>query len=883
MITNIKSTVSVTSTLKQLISFLKEHHLKYSFNKKQEIIDYIIRIKWSFDFPWNQDQLEIIKTFLNLHENEKKIMVTQGTFGSGKTTMILGMLNMGFWKKMFTMDEICFCAFNVCIKNEIKKKIKSWGCKDNVNVRTFDSLIYEFCRFYEYPHLKYPNYKGKRIFVYDKCRQKDLQPIYIQYHNIKYLFVDECQDLEKPAYDVFKTFFPNACIIFVGDIFQSIQKEPRESLLYYVSQIITDQVHYFYMKTTPRVPKDILIEIKKSLHKSYPEYKEQINEWKSSSPLKNTKIEWITFQTYGTLYEKMFEFIENHPQDKSMILTFSSCITVKGALGDLARVRRLLQQKGIKVNTNYKNMDSKCLFLSTANSSKGLERDNVFIMSTFPLEKAFVNFSNDLTTNLVTVAISRTKHKVFVCVPKDNLKFSVAFHGYNTCPQPKDVIENPTTMSLSEYISLEHNVTELLRQNILQYETRILFKSFIKKTIKSEIISDKTKIPSIPKSCLTSEEERSFVGVCIEVLITSVWTNKYPNVPTLSEIENNIYYSHCLSRIKQLRKLYILYKNKFASALSNSFNYYKTIFIYTELFISIQHKIFFFFSEKQKQDLFHYWTKFRHEIYKIHPPSSMKFKSQTNIKMPLLTGIADGVLHDQQKKIYEIKASVKSDWKEDAFIQAFCYAIMLGQTWFTIELINIFKNTRLQFVVYLNNVKKIRSQLLYDILIWNASSYLAKTLIYDGKNTINEAVASTSTIDNYLFLNYEWNIIENKLSEIVIIRMLSPTRFHIDFHTFDDLESFKTYIEKWNNDQFQMIYCSNFAYTEFVSNTKIQIQNICDIKQKWPNVNFNNVGISSLSNLGKVDEEVKNEGDDSITISNNIVLQTLMYVCHILC
>ena len=83
-----------------------------------------------------------------------------------------------------------------------------------------------------------------------------------------------------------------------------------------------------------------------------------------------------------------------------MILTFSSAITVKGALGDVARLRRFLSQKEYDVNKNHKSMDVEKLFLSTANSSKGLERDNVLAILTFPLERAFVNFSDDLVVNL---------------------------------------------------------------------------------------------------------------------------------------------------------------------------------------------------------------------------------------------------------------------------------------------------------------------------------------------------------------------------------------------------------------------------------------------------------------------------------------------------
>ena len=833
------------TTLKDLVSFLKERQLKSSFRRKEDIIKYLSDIKWAFDFPWRPQQLEIIETFLSLHESPKKILASQGIFGAGKTCMILGMLNMGYWKDMFKMSEICFCAFNVCIKNEIRKKIGSWGCKDRVNVRTFDSLIYEFCKFYEYPHLKLPNYKGKRLFIYNKCRQNKLTP-YTTYHNIKYLFVDECQDLEKSSFEVFKTFFPNACMIFVGDIFQSIQKEPRESLLWYVSQQIHDKIHYFYMKDTPRVPKNILSEIKTALTKSYPEYSQQIDEWHSSSPVEDVKIKWIPFQNYGILYKKMFEFLDTYPHEKSMILTFSSCITVKGALGDLARVRRIIQQKGINVNTNYKSMDKNMLFLSTANSAKGLEREYVFIMSTFPLEKAFINFSNDLTTNLVTVAVSRTKKEVFVCVPTDFARFSTAFIGYETCPQPVLTIQDDSPQDLLTFASLEHNVTELLRQSIIEYDTRIYFKSFVKKTIQSQVMKEIP--PSLPKSCLCSEEERSFVGVCIEVLMTSIWLNKYPDTPSLSEIETNVYYNHCITRIKSLRKLYIYRKKLNSKMSSSSFPFFETIFIYTELFIAIQHKIFFYFTESQKQDLFRYWKQYKNHVYMIRPTDSTKFKPQSNVKMPLLTGIADGISNEQQKHIYEIKASVKSDWKEDAFIQAFCYGVMLGQAWFQIDLVNLFKNKRFQYIIYIDHIKEVRSKLLYDILVWNFSSYLAKSNL-----------GSPNNLEKYLFIHYEWNIV---MSEIVVIRMLSPTKLHIDFHTFDDIIGFQSYLSDFNHDQSEFVYCGKTVEEEF--------RKQCNIPD---NIQF-------VKNLVTTEILFPMEDERLDFLRNNIVFQTFCFITH---
>lgn len=801
---DIMDITTTNTTKKDLVSFLKSRRLKSSFRRKEDLLKYLQTIRWSLSFPWRDEQRQVIDCFeeMSLKKTKEGVIGVQGLFGCGKTTLLLGMLNRGYWKDMFRMDEVCFCAFNVCIKEEIRRKIGEWGSKDRVHVRTFDSLIYEFCKYYEYPYLKLPNYKGKRLFVYKKVDEWKLAmregretavPRYDTYDTIKYLFVDECQDLERQAYDVFRTFFPHACIIFVGDIFQSVQKEPRESLLWYVSQTLRSRIHYFYMKDTPRVPHNVLSEIQGALQSSYPEYSAQIMDWKSTNTHTNTDIEWIAYTNYQDLYQRMFEFVDAHPVSESMILTFSSCITVRGALGDLARVRRILEQRGVTVNRNYKSMDKNALFLSTANSSKGLEREYVFVMSTFPLEKAFINFSNDLTTNLVTVAISRAKKKVVMCVPKDTGKFSSALYAYQTCPRPNLVMDRSSPsanakgkkrhatfnipvdkMTMEEYFYLEHNVTELLRQGILQYETRMLFKSFVKKRIETELwTSTSSPPPAIPKSCLMSEEERSFVGVCLEVLMTSVWKGSYPDIPNLHDLEKNPYYDHCIAKIRRLRSEYTQCRRQYSTASPDSYNYFKTVFMYTELHIAMHHKMFFFFTTSQRQDLFRYWKSYRPIVQFHRPPSQRTFHPQTNVKMPLVSGIADAVVNDTRKHIYEIKASVKNDWKEDAFVQAFCYGVMLGQGWFHIQLMNLFKHSKIEYIIYIDNVRHVRQQLLYDVMVWNASSYLAKHL---------SPVSSSKNIENYLFVHAAWDVLENRIHEIVVIRMLSPSRIHLDFH-----------------------------------------------------------------------------------------------------
>ena len=119
-----------------------------------------------------------------------------------------------------------------------------------------------------------------------------------------------------------------------------------------------------------------------------------------------------------------------------MILTFSSAITVRGSLGDVSRVRRFFVENEIPVNANHKLMKDEAVFISTVNSSKGLERKHVFCLLTFPLELAFANFSSDILMNLLTVGLSRCKESIHFCIPSYMDRFSPILKNFKNCPKP---------------------------------------------------------------------------------------------------------------------------------------------------------------------------------------------------------------------------------------------------------------------------------------------------------------------------------------------------------------------------------------------------------------------------------------------------------------
>ena len=470
-------------TVKKMKKFLKGIGSTYAFQKKDRYIQRLSKIHDYLQFPWREDQQHVLNSFLT---KDFKYFVINGIFGCGKTTLLLGMLINCIITGKHHAQDLFFISFNVCIRNELRRKLRVYGLSKKTKVRTFDSIIYEICKNYKYKYLDLPNFSGKRRFVYDLCEEiqngtREKIPIKNQ---PLVLFIDETQDLEKQTLILFETFFNQAQIVFAGDVFQSIQKEPRESLLWHLLQQKNQKIYQTYFKETPRVPRNILNTLKTTLSEYYPEFKQEISTWRSSNNHSDAEIIWKRFYSYNNIFNCVEDFCQEHPQQETMILTFSSAITVKGALGDVARLRRFLSQKEYDVNKNHKSMNVEKLFLSTAHSSKGLERDNVLVVLTFPLERAFVNFSDDLVVNILTVALTRARKKVVIYVPAYEDKFSRVLNLYKKCPQPnkKRIREGKILKeyTFSDYLNIEHCVTELLRQSIISYDTRIRIKENIK-------------------------------------------------------------------------------------------------------------------------------------------------------------------------------------------------------------------------------------------------------------------------------------------------------------------------------------------------------------------------------------------------------------------
>jgi hypothetical protein len=753
-------------------NMLKDIGGYYCLKNKKEYVERLTNFQKVVKFPWRKEQKEVIKSFLKF---EKKNYVIHGIFGCGKTTLLLGLLIHGILKKLFEPEQVLFISFNVSIKNEIKRKLKDYGISSKISVRTFDSIIYELCKVGKYPYLDLPNFEGKRKFVYELCHDKEFD--HMPEFQPSLIILDECQDLEKTTLTILEHFYPKTKFVFAGDIFQSIQKEPRESILwYFMNEVERKDTYKIYMSLTPRVNPSILDTLKTSLKIYYPEFKDKIDNWKSGNKTSNADIEWKRLNSYTHIFEDLKVFLESHSPKETMILTFSSAITVRGAMGDVARIRRFMNENNFKVNSDHKKLDPDTYFLSTANSSKGLERDYVIVFLTFPLELAFIHLSDDVVVNLITVALTRAKKKVIMYVPAYSDKFSRVLSLFEKCPAPnREKIREGKTLrdfKFKDYIDIEHSPTELIRASVIKYDTRIKLREFMKKYSYSKIFDDDVSYKAAP---IPTEEERAFVGVLIENLLTSTWIGRWPKITLDAKITNNPMYIHVIKRLSNNIKKYNSYTG---SNIFNDSNQFEGIYLYSQIHIGISNKIFMNLSDGLTLNLKKYWKNLKPKAY-LMKPNDKKLKIQAPVQMPYITGIADATAEDDDGKtmsIYEIKASQDRNWDDNASLQIIIYALCCGKTWSRLHLLNPFQNSKMSYYFDTKAILTLRKHLINDILIYNFNSFMAKLYPITKCN-------QKFDVSNCLFVNIMKNE-DNEITQASIVNMISPIKCELIYNKY---------------------------------------------------------------------------------------------------
>ena len=520
--------------------------------------------------------------------------------------------------------------------------------------------------------------------------------------------------------------------------------------------------------------------MKHALHNYYPEFQETIEDWTSSNTNSSTLkkgIDWSMFYTYGEVFQKMENFIHRYGKEKVMILVFSSAVTVRGKLGDVSRVRRFFQEKNIPVNSNHKLMKDDSLFISTVNSSKGLEREHVFCFLTFPLELAFANFSNDILMNLVTVAMSRCKSSIHFCLPSSMDRFSPILRFYKKCPEPtilkknqksknekKDFLEEENFQYLPYLLEKEHSMTEIIRLQMLRFPTRDFIFSYAKKY--KEIM-----IPSSDSLVIRTEEEATIIGLVFETLIVSTWKNSWPIFQSVDTLGHSMFDTFSLP-IKKLYHEWNLYRRQFPFTTLSDEKKIEGSLLFSKLHLGYYQKIFVSISSSIKISILNRWKEIKHLSLSIRPPSIKDIDIQHSVRLPFMNGIID-IFYSPEKEmmeIFEIKASKSREWKENALLQSILYGLCKKRKLFRVHLINVFSRKWIHYCIHFkDDLEIVLGKIRDDLQLYNLNCYLSKNV------TIRSPVKKDFNIETVFFLDG----IPKK--ELYFYEFTSPTKFTLLF------------------------------------------------------------------------------------------------------
>lgn len=224
---------------------------------------------------------------------------------------------------------------------------------------------------------------------------------------------------------------------------------------------------------------------------------------------------------------------------------------------------------------------------------------------------------------------------------------------------------------------------------------------------------------------MRNEEEASFMGILYEVLITSLWAQRWPelDVGGMNEIRNNPMYSHCRQNIdKGFQKLIGTFRKPYSCN-------FDVLYEYTEYHILLSQKIRVRVSKERKEEMKSVWNRLRRDIASLTPHFPVK-RAQVNLKGSFMTGVADFICKrddDQDIVLYEIKTCSQSDWKEEAFTQAALYMSMTKHKKGTIRLLNPFRRELYEYQICLKSKEKqVLTQVGRELLLWNFNCFLAK-------------------------------------------------------------------------------------------------------------------------------------------------------------
>lgn len=458
--------------------------------------------------------------------------------GSGKTRTVIGRLV--YLRDKLDPNTLFAVTFSRVAATDFKAKAKTlYPHVDHVvsNYCTIDSLARSFLI-----HMgsdKSASVELMSIAFRDMLRDATEEEItrMLEHRNIRHIWVDEAQDLNKIQYDILvllKQRFGTA-VHLIGDPNQNVFQFRQSSAEY----LLQWQGKEYHLTTNYRSSPEIV---------KFCEPLKPVSHYVSSAHKPSTGLDpEIIQETPDDLRLRIIRFIQSYDKDLSNIaITCPTRGNKDGNITGLSIFYNLLVKNGIKVNQMYQasGHDNDLLKqtripghvnLLTYHNTKGLEFDTVFVMDCHQKLMNRLPSKNDFEDQrcLIYVAASRAINQLFICGYHGTI-----MHGWLEGTNPPPTIRLPKNEEEAfsngyEPEQFRFKVTDLIRSLSAQELSDIHDKMIIKELAVEQVYLQ----PNVDRG----NDPIIFGTLCEQLLYVQYWLSHGEKVKPRQLIETIAY------------------------------------------------------------------------------------------------------------------------------------------------------------------------------------------------------------------------------------------------------------------------------------------------------------------------------------------------------
>jgi hypothetical protein len=384
------------------------------------------------DVAWTDQQKTILDERLDRH-----LCVIAGA-GCAKTTTILGrilrLVSLGV-----SPSQIILTTFTKDAANDMIRRLERWvGQSFPIFVGTIDSIALRFLRKLQPELLEECVDVGEYKYAFLKFLKKRHCPMRkFLVSSIRYIFVDEYQDLNQCYFDIVKQFAQEgAFITAVGDDAQNIYSWNGSNIKYileFKDHFQPSQIHYLThnFRSTP----EVVSLANQCILRNTNQYPKEIIATRESISFVPFVAHFFNWEAEAEFIVQRIRYLRERGWEYSSIVIMSRNCTNHGPLYFIESVLTrekipniLLERHGVSRN----KIVSGKVCLCTIHKSKGLEWNCVFVVGntdTFFPGNALSLVKLEEERRLFYVAITRTMNYLYLtyCTQKKSSKYS------NTC------------------------------------------------------------------------------------------------------------------------------------------------------------------------------------------------------------------------------------------------------------------------------------------------------------------------------------------------------------------------------------------------------------------------------------------------------------------